>query len=49
VRGSNFGDYVIHDPVPKALFETETPKEPIAGFEYIEMPAIKRTEYEKPH
>jgi hypothetical protein len=34
-RGSNIGDFVIHKPIPKALFEHQTPKEPVVGYEYI--------------
>src|SRR4051812_10620758 len=40
VRGTNLGDFVITNSMPKELFSVETPKQPIAGYEYIELPAM---------
>lgn len=40
VRGSKLGDFVIHDPIPKELFDVQSPREPIGGYEYIDTPAM---------
>lgn len=41
VRGSNLGDYVLNNPIPKELFDFQTPKQQVAGFEYQELPDIR--------
>jgi hypothetical protein len=33
-------DYVLSFPVPKELFAEKTPREPIKGFEVLELPDI---------
>jgi hypothetical protein len=33
-------DFVVQSPMPKELFGDRTPKEPIAGYEYLELPNI---------
>jgi hypothetical protein len=37
---SPYGDYVLNVPIPTALLNLETPKQPIDGFEVQEMPEI---------
>jgi hypothetical protein len=32
---------VVHNPVPKALLDRETPREPISGFEVRELPDLR--------
>jgi hypothetical protein len=49
VRGSSLGDFVLTRPIPKALLDVETPKQSIAGFEYIELPAVKKPPDAKTH
>jgi hypothetical protein len=46
-EGLDHMDFVVHDPIPKELFAFETPKESIAGYEYIDMPAYVRPEDDK--
>ena len=46
--GSKFGDYLLNGPVPKALLERTTPGQPIAGFEYVELPDIEIPETVRP-
>jgi hypothetical protein len=41
--------YVVTDPVPKELFDLAPLKQPVAGFEYVELPALSQTEGKKPH
>jgi len=41
VRGTNLGDYILNGPMPKELFEPQTPKQAIAGYEYRELPDIR--------
>lgn len=41
LRHTDFGCYLINDPLPRALFEAPTPQPPIAGFEYHELPDIR--------
>ncbi|HEY5379911.1 MAG TPA: hypothetical protein VIJ78_10300, partial [Pseudolabrys sp.] len=41
VRGTNLGDFVVNDSMPKELFDHQTPRQPIAGYEYLEMPEIR--------
>lgn len=38
--GSNFGDYILNGPIPRVLLEPNSPKEPVPGFEYVELPDI---------
>jgi hypothetical protein len=33
-------DYVLNQPIPGELFEIRTPKEPILGFEFLELPEV---------
>jgi hypothetical protein len=48
VRGSKFGDYVLSGPVPKVLLDRTTPKQPVAGFEYVELPDVEIPETVRP-
>jgi hypothetical protein len=41
LRGSKFGDYLLNGPVPKVLLERTTPKQPVGGFEYVELPDVE--------
>lgn len=41
VRGTNLGDFVVNMSMPKELFAPESPKQPIAGYEYRELPEIR--------
>jgi hypothetical protein len=34
-------DFVVHDPMPTELFDVRTPKQPIEGFEFHELPEIR--------
>jgi hypothetical protein len=38
--GSPYGDYVLNEPVPTELLNLQTPKQPIDGFEFQEMPEL---------
>jgi len=38
---SGQADFVLSGPMPKELFADQTPKTPIPGFEYHELPAIR--------
>ena len=40
VRGTNLGDYIVNMSMPKELFDEKTPKQPIAGYEYHELPEL---------
>jgi hypothetical protein len=40
-KSGSFGDFVINVPVPKVLLEPTTPKQPVPGWEYIELPEIE--------
>jgi len=33
-------EYVINYPMPKHLFEVQTPKQEMSGFEFVEMPEL---------
>jgi hypothetical protein len=33
-------DYVLDQPIPGELFEIRTPKQPILGFEFLELPEV---------
>jgi hypothetical protein len=35
-----FGDFILNVPIPDAVLNLPTPKEPVAGFEVHEMPEI---------
>jgi hypothetical protein len=43
LRHSRFGasEYLLNDPLPKELFDERSPKEPIAGYEVVELPEIQ--------
>jgi hypothetical protein len=41
--------YVVNLPIPKALFHLAAPLQPLAGFEYEELPAVTRPAGQKPH
>ena len=41
VRGTNLGDFVVSMSMPKELFDSQSPKQPIAGYEYQELPDIR--------
>jgi hypothetical protein len=41
VRSTNLGDFVVTMSMPKELFETQSPKQPITGYEYLELPEIR--------
>ena len=49
VRGTNLGDYVVSSSMPKELFALAPLQGPIAGHEYVELPALTLPEGEKPH
>ena len=49
VRGTSIGDFLLNDPLPKELLTRETPKQPIAGFEYEELPTMRGPEGDKTH
>ena len=34
-------DFVLNEPIPKALLELKTPAQPIVGFDYVELPEIR--------
>jgi hypothetical protein len=39
---SQYGvDFVLNSPIPKELFDLQTPKQAIPGFEFLEMPEIE--------
>lgn len=39
--GGAYGDYVLNAPVPKVLLERATPRGPVVGFEYRELPDVE--------
>lgn len=42
MKGSKYpADYVLNGPMPTALLELKTPKEPISGFEVRELPELE--------
>lgn len=48
-HGKSGEGYVVNDPIPKELFAVETPKQPVPGYEYVELPAMTKPEGQKPH
>jgi hypothetical protein len=44
---SSQADFALNGSVPTELLDIETPKRSIPGFEYIEMPALRRSPGDK--
>ena len=49
IRGSGIADYVLNVSVPEELFDQKPVKQPMPGFEFIEMPAVTLPAGTKPH
>jgi hypothetical protein len=41
VRGGQFGDVVVHDPLPKEILEMNCPEQMLKQFEYVDHPNIE--------